>query len=39
MFDNRLSLKTKKGLIYMIAYEYQDSIQIITLGVGGGRKR
>ncbi len=35
----RLSMKTKRGLIYMIARDYADSIQIITLGIGGSKRR
>jgi len=35
----RLSMKTKRGLIYMIAHDYADNIQIITLGIGSGKKR
>jgi len=35
----RLSMKTKRGLIYMIAIDYVNNIQIITLGLGGSKKR
>ena len=35
----RLSMKTKRGTIYMIAHDYADNIQIITLGIGGSKKR
>lgn len=35
----RLSLRTKRGTIYLIAHDYVDSIQVITLGIGGSKKR
>jgi len=35
----KLSMRTKRGIVYLIVQDYVDSIHVVTLGIGGSKRR